>query len=365
MKQRLREMDFIRAVSALSIIVIHVTGLYAYTSRGAYYLNQVVRYAVPLFILLSGLLIALSGYKYEGISGYFKFLGKRLKKVYIPYFIWSMIYIVYMTLKNDTYTTPSVFFSDTVKKLFYGTGYLHLYFVIIIVQLYFLCPLLMYFIKKWTKATLVVSFLITLVYQTGVYIQLLKVWIFPMFIFPNYVFFPTWIFYFVLGMYFAIDFEKYKNRISGKAVPLAAIWAISFILLLVDNKYTNTFSSSIKPTIMIYTLTSFFFMYSIALKIKDSKLRILNFLDWTSYQSFTLYFSHLMVMNVIRLIIGRLGFARLFDGFYGMLVFFVATVAGTCLFAWFVSLTPFASILGGVKNTGKKAIPAPEKSAGM
>ena len=357
MRQRMREMDFIRAISALSIVLIHITGVYTYTSRGAYYINQLARFAVPVFILISGLLLPLSGRDFTGITGYLKFLSKRLKKLLMPYFIWSIIYIL-INIRNDlapVFSNPIDFLLGTGRKLLYGTGHIHLYFIIIILQLYFLFPILNYMMKRWSRAVLTFSFILTLVYQTGIYLHLMKIITFPVILLPNYIFFPTWIFYFVFGMYFAGNLEVWKNRIKNRSVLLAIIWAASFVILIVDSKYTNTFSSSIKPSVMLYSMTTFLFMYSAALKLTDIKLHMLKILDWVSCQSFLIYLSHLLVMKIIIILSRQTANTGLWTGFTGLLVLYAATIIGTCFFAYAVSFTPFASMLGGVNKIKVKS----------
>lgn len=363
MRQRLREMDFIRATAALSIIMIHVTGLYVYSSRVAYYLNQAVRFAVPVFILISGLLLYGSVLTRPGIGGYLEFISKRLKKILFPYLIWTLIYIIY-SMRHDLSSillNKNAFLMGTGKKILFGTGYIHLYFVIIIIQLYLLFPLLKYLMKKWSFPVLAISFAITFVFQAAVYLRLIHVITLRDFIIPYYMFFPTWIFFFVFGMYFAANMEKWKEKLSGKTLLLAAVWLISFFILILDNKYSKTFDSSIKPPIMLYCLTSFLFFHAVFLKFKDSNSIIFKAMDWFSAQSFLIYLSHLLILNLINSTVKYFGYGGLLAGAAGIAVLYFLTTLLTCLLVYIVSKTPIASLLGGV---GTKIAKYPDLPAG-
>jgi surface polysaccharide O-acyltransferase-like enzyme len=360
MKQRMREMDFIRAVSALSIIVIHVSGVYTLSSRGAFATNQLVRFAVPVFLLISGLLLSLSGYEFNGISGYLKFLSKRLKKIFIPYIVWSFIYILFKM--GGDYTTiwsdPAGFLADTGRRLLYGSAYIHLYFIIIILQLYLLFPILQYLMKRYRELVIAVGFTLTLVFQTGIYLQSMKLLVFPAPILPNYMFFPTWIFFFVFGMSFAGNLEVNKKRFLGKPVTLiylALACAASFALVLLDGRLTGTFGLSVRPTVILFSISAFLLMYTVASKLVDSRLRVLKCLDWISAQSFTIYLSHLFIIKLLTLATGHPANSGMWSGLKGMLILYAAGTLCTCLFAYLVSITPFASILGGVGIKKKKS----------
>lgn len=358
-------MDFIRAAAALSIIAIHVTANYVYVSRAAYYLNQLVRFAVPIFILISGLLLFASDKEYKGVRGYFEFLWKRLKKIFIPYVIWSFVYIIY-SLRSDLasiWLNKGAFLLESGKKLLYGSAHAHLYFVIIMIQLYLLFPLLSYLMKRWPRIVLGLSFLITLYYQTGVYLYLMKLIKFPYFLLPNYMFFPTWIFYFVFGMYFTIKMEFWKGKLQGKIPAIASVWVASLVLLLVDSRLTGTFSSSMKPSIMLYCITTFMLMYSVFLLLKDKTHTLLRGLDWLSAQSYFIYLAHLLVLIAVTFVSQRLGIGSLLQGSPGMLVLYTATLAGSVLIAYVASLTPAAVTLGAVAKKRKRPLSSDNTAA--
>jgi peptidoglycan/LPS O-acetylase OafA/YrhL len=120
---------------------------------------------------------------------------------------------------------------------------------------------------------------------------------------------------------------------------------------MADSRLTETFDLSIKPAVLLYSMVSFFLLYSLALRLKDSKLKILGGLDWISRQSFTIYLSHLFIIKILLLLTGHPADSGLWSGPKGLAALYLAGTLCTCLFAWLVSVTPFASALGGVRKT--------------
>lgn len=348
--QRLREFDFVRALAALSVIVIHVTGIYVYSSRPAYLWNQAVRYAVPLFIILSGLLLAYS-YKAKDRINYLEFLQKRFKKIFIPYLLWSAIYTAFNLRGKYSEAFADIFkFTRTfLKNIAYGTSELHLYFVIIILQMYLLYPLLSRLLARWKTATLAAAFCITVYFQTGIYFSNIRfVRILPKAIVPYYETFMPWIFFFVFGMYAVERLDSWKEKYFSKKSVFVIVWLISFAALLADSIITKTNADSIKPTVMLYCMTSFFLFYLLALGVKETKGVVGQLADWFSNQSFIIYLSHILIQGVLRGIVNRVGLPGLWEGSLGMVLLFGATVLCTMLFVYIASFTPVAPWLGGV-----------------
>lgn len=95
-RERVVELDAVRIVSMLSVILLHATSAYLFLETKAslfglslaFIINQGVRYCVPLFFLVSGLSLELS---YRGQS-YGDFLRKRLNKILLPYLFWTSLY---------------------------------------------------------------------------------------------------------------------------------------------------------------------------------------------------------------------------------------------------------------------------------
>lgn len=345
---RIKELDFVRAFAALSVVVIHVTGPYVTVNRYGYIMNQGARFAVPIFVIISGLLLM---YSYSGKE--FKtgiFLRKRFNKILIPYLIWTLIYVLF-NYRNDIGTLmrqKSQFASLLLQKLKFGTADSHLYFIIIMIQLYILFPVLKKLVEKAPKVTLWVSFIITLLFHTGVYLSLLHKVTLPGFVIPYYEFFPTWIFFFVFGMYFCQRFSVLTEKIRKGRIILIPVWFVSLMLLIADSRLTNTYGSSVRPSIVLYCITTFLFMYAVLASFRNINGTFMSIVEEISRQSFIMYFSHILIIKIIKMVSNHLGLAGLWDRTVGMVFLLAVVVIATLFFSYIVSLTPFAGALGGV-----------------
>lgn len=94
MGTRRMEMDILRGLAILSVVIIHISaqpinaGVTGPMEVFYVILNQVTRFAVPAFLLLSGMGLTISG---SGEDSYFRFLKKRLSKILPLYlFLWHL-----------------------------------------------------------------------------------------------------------------------------------------------------------------------------------------------------------------------------------------------------------------------------------
>jgi peptidoglycan/LPS O-acetylase OafA/YrhL len=349
MKQHLREFDFIRAAAALSVIAIHISGRYAYSSKAGYVWNQSMRYAVPLFIIISGFLLYYSDLGKDKVS-FTVFLTKRFRKVFIPYLIWSAVYVVYSRRHDFEALWPinGKAVAGFLRNLLLGNAAFHLYFIVIILQLYLIYLPLRRLLLKLPKTVLGMSFAVTFCFQTSIYFVQLKLLVLPGTPFPYFIMFPAWLFYFVLGMYSAGCMEKWCNKLRGREGFLAAACGASFLILIADSIFTNTFESSVRPSVMLYCLTCSLFLYAAAYRFKDSRSLLAELLDWISRQSFIMYLSHILILNLAFSLWNFLGLGGVLKGSVEMIIMFFCVTAGTLAFVYAVSFTPLAPYLGGI-----------------
>lgn len=352
MTNRLEEFDFIRAIAALSVIAIHITASVATKNPIAYYWNQSIRYAVPIFILLSGFLLFYSDNKKEQLS--FKvFIEKRMKKIVIPYIIWHTFFTFYKLIKNNQSLSTVLdysFFKAYIINFFTGGGYVHLYFLPIMIQLYFLYPMLYKYMKKTPKVILLLSFLLTVLSQTLFYFHQLN-WIsLPPTKVPYAIMFPVWIFYFVFGMYIALNYSTLQKFSSSHKLMIVILWTLSLLILFWDSKLTNTYSSSIKPTVMIFTCTSYFLFQVVFSVIKNRYHQFSFIFKWISVNSYVIFFSHFLIIDFINKILIRNSLMKIMNHIEGILFVFILTSIFTALLVYVISYIPGYALIGGGPN---------------
>jgi len=129
--------DAIRTICILAVIVIHTTTrslelvhLNITILPQVFFLNQISRFAVPLFFLISGFVLQHSYFSQTSLLDFYK---KRLSKLFIPYIFWSFIYYFFIYTHHS-----NGFFS----ALFSGESSYQLYFIPSLLIFYFIFPVL-------------------------------------------------------------------------------------------------------------------------------------------------------------------------------------------------------------------------------
>jgi Predicted acyltransferases len=346
MKNHIREIDFIRAVGVLSVIAIHVTGAYILTSRVAYYWNIGMRFAVPLFIILSGFVLYYVDSRKESFS-LITFWIKRSKKIIIPYVIWNIIYLLYSTRHEKITSDIPAFLKVLENNILMGVGTYHLYFVLVIFQLYLIYPLIRLAARKNMKLTLIVSFILTMYSQTLIYLGVQNKAAIPETVLPFYLLPPVWIFFFVFGMYISKNIKEVRRIVSQKSAASGAVWLFTYLIIIIDTKLSNTVESSIKPSVIVYSVISFIFIYGMALKMANTHSIAGKFMDFLSEQSFLIYLSHVLFLKLITSISYIAGFGEFWETSRHQLLLYIATIAASCTFAYLMSFTPLTGLIGG------------------
>ncbi|CAG7646658.1 hypothetical protein PAESOLCIP111_05214 [Paenibacillus solanacearum] len=149
-KPRLLELEIVRAVAIVAVVAIHATSeatvqLPFGSGPQLLYLtiNKLCNFAVPVFIMVSGLVLF---YRYDGDwsgrqAG--RFYSRRIRQVLFPYVFWSFFYYLYdqWMFERDRL---HIDWAEFAELLPWADASYHLYFMIIIVQFYLLFPLLMW-----------------------------------------------------------------------------------------------------------------------------------------------------------------------------------------------------------------------------
>ncbi|MFG0217191.1 acyltransferase, partial [Brevibacillus porteri] len=140
-KERIGELDLIRAFAFLAVVYQHVIGVYIREPRLTEQVSIVygmlfhlLKFAVPAFIFITGLVLF---YNYSEKVNYISFMRKRITEILVPYGIWS---VVYLYLMEKPLGEGAAFVWNVSKHFLTGTSSYHLWFVVMIFQFYLLYP---------------------------------------------------------------------------------------------------------------------------------------------------------------------------------------------------------------------------------
>lgn len=143
--ERLAALDVCRGLAILVVVFIHVSGHFlpalhprhAAPYPGWYLLavpNQAAQWAVPCFLMLSSLVNARS--VAGGDLG--RYARRRVQTALLPYLFWSLFYVAVGVVVSHQ-PRPGVHALLTLLQT--GKAWYHLYFFVLVLELYFLLPL--------------------------------------------------------------------------------------------------------------------------------------------------------------------------------------------------------------------------------
>ncbi len=156
MRERVLFFDLLRCVAAVAVIAIHVLAPYRNelgvipfdqwaTAVGV---NSVTRWAVPVFILITGALM-LSDTRPFDAKYYVK---RRLGKVLVPFLVWSMFYAYLSGWTAQGFDFSTV--EEVVSNSPHHATYYHLGFFYYFIPLYFVIPLFQWVVRNCDDSVL-------------------------------------------------------------------------------------------------------------------------------------------------------------------------------------------------------------------
>ncbi len=199
--------NVLRGLAILAVVLLHVLaflhGIYTLSPYRLIFItvDQLGRFCVPLFILLSGYGLT-KKYQTESLN-LGRYLKSRFMKLLPLYLLWSLMsHVLFLFIPQWSFANQP---KSLVIQLLLGQADYQLYFLPVIFQFYLLFPFLLIFLKRLPFMVLMVG----LVVQFLFYGWVANWWSFaplPQLISTDqtqYMLFLTWIGYFVIGMWLA------------------------------------------------------------------------------------------------------------------------------------------------------------------
>lgn len=314
MHERIKSIEFLRFFSILAVVLIHtttrtleasqfdITG-YAWTL----FLNQIARFAVPLFFMISGCVLEIS-YKEE--MGYWAFIKKRFSKIFIPYIFWSLIYYYFVYNQNH---------DNLIKVFLTGNASYQLYFIPTLCIFYLLFPVLHKIYKfisnKYFLFLIIASQLILQYYDY--YIKNFD------FEDPIHIALMAYSF-FVIGIVMARNREKlgqFVRRWKYVFILLTTLTG-SFIYWEGQTRYLTTgnylsYYSQWRPSVFFYTVLVCLVLSRLFNKTKFQNLTIEKF----SKLSFLVFFVHVIILEIVWRLVGKSVFYLFSSNAFGRIAF--------------------------------------------
>ena len=233
--------DFLRFIAAFAVIAIHVLGpfreLYGQIPDlewlAAAGINSVTRWAVPVFMMISGALLLST----ERAFNCEEYLSKRVVKVVVPFVGWTLIYaIIGGFMVNDVFTATWSS-SETIRLIEDSPNdpvWYHLWFFYDFIPLYFVIPFLLPLLKKMSPE---LNKLIVVVFMILFLMNWLKV---DSFLQQNFILYTG---YLILGWYLfnRDNTQQLRNWLILGVAMLVFNFFGTWVMAIESGKYSSFF----------------------------------------------------------------------------------------------------------------------------
>lgn len=325
-KPYLKSIEYIRGVSMLGVVAIHIGSQYLLNPTPNLHLvalfEIVSRFSVPIFFFISAFGLF---YKIDLSApfDYKNFLRRRFKAVLIPYLLWS---IFYFTHDNNFFIYGLPDFGFAAEVLFFGLAKYQLYFLVILIWFYLLMPLWIKILRVMTPTKFTALFFLQIAfnyfssYSTELFafaaalpedsiLKMFLVWRL------NYLVLH-YVFIFLLGGIFALHSEIFFDRLKSHKKIVSGFFIIAltlhlgyFYLLVYVEKFSalnavNT-AHQLSPTGFIYTIAASIFLFMVFENFSFGEAAE-KFLSATGKNSYFVYLFHPLAIHYLQMLFAKI-----------------------------------------------------------
>jgi len=296
-------LDSLRAIAMLGVIIIHVSSPLVNMTYGrnmsfwwiGNFVDSGVRFAVPLFLMLSGATLLVREYK---LSEFYK---RRFLRVLVPFLFWMIVYWVYrwfmLSPKQQPQDVQSIL--QWAVHLFLKEGISkHLWYIYMIVFIYLFVPFLGKGIRKLSNSAilyLLIGWVILTFACRSIPLNMYN-WS------GDYI--SKLVGYFLFAGYLIVGYYLSKISIASTKIRYGAL--LVFILTIILSAVSTYFLSSIahKLDLKMYGYLNInTIVQTIALFILVKDVEVKNryfsmFQHTVSNYSYGIYLVHILVLGV-------------------------------------------------------------------
>lgn len=320
--------DLLRILATLGVVILHTAGSkWANTEISSFqwqtfnFFDGIVRWSVPIFVMISGSLFL------KGNSSIEKIHKKNILRIVTAFLFWSFLYAGVSVIQGRDFNYAV---ADFLK------GHYHMWFLYMIIGLYLIVP----FVKKIVVSPKLTNYFLKLsLIFTFIFHQLIGI----VSLFPgsagevlskinenaNFYFTYGFVAYFILGYYIS---NKDLSEKSRKTIYiLSAIGFLTTVVLtaitsLIKKEPQKLFFDSFSVNVLLESLGLFvFFKYKVdKISFSDKAVKIISKL---SKYSFGVYLVHAMILEQLNVLFGlnTLSFNPIFSVVLIVLIVFIVS----------------------------------------
>lgn len=297
----MKKNDFLQLLRGICIIFVIIIHSLSFSNTNVAYniVNIVIRtgvnFCTAIFFFISAYLV-----KPSKVSNVKNYVISCIKRLYIPFIIWSSFYTVLTGNININSFNELV---KTIFKIMLGTSSVQLYYIVILLELKMLTPFLIKIIDNKNNFLRILCFSITPLYLIFNFIY--NVYSGHAIQFKRFLPFGWFIYYFI-GLEMSM-YNDSKSLIGNFNFKLNKIWlllVINIFINILEYKYINYsyVTSQLKLSNMFYVIL---LIYS--LKKIESCIDLTNIFSKITIKfgdlSFGIYFVHILVLKLLNIVL--------------------------------------------------------------
>lgn len=321
------EIDYLRCFAILAVIAIHTAAALTRIENPAdFYVvslwQDIASFAVPLFICISGFVLYVSYLP----NAKKKFYKKRFQRIIPPYLLFTVVYLIANIFKHYViygfYQIPSA--EIIVNAFLFATSNEHMWFFLIIIELYLIYPIISTVYQKLLKyhidwIFLLLAFLVQMVWNMmsgGLF-----VFVNDSSVYLSNKVFLCMIFYFILGMYLS---EHYSVvcRVLHHVKSVILLGSISIVTAISVFMLPQVLPSGF--SVLVYCVSAILFLFSVSQHLVQKSNK--NIFVTVGLYSFGIYLIHPLIQGLFGYVIYPLVTLTPETWVYYPLVFLTTTV---------------------------------------
>lgn len=301
MTKRIKYLDGLRFFAIFSIVLLHVNSFF----RNKYiqyssikfliltFFDGFTRMGVPIFFMLTGVLMFT---KKEKNNNYLEFLKKRVLRLVYAYFLFSLIYYVYLVIKQS----EIISIYHMIEKITSSQTAYHLWFLPTIILIYMFIPFLKKLVKALSKKELFTLILIIIIFGNlfkvlNDFSNIYNHGVLANFTIPDLIIYTNYLF---IGYYL----HKYNVKINKKMliVSMLSLIIIPFLTLLISKNsiINDMFLNSTSPFVILPSILTYLIFKNYYDKFKIPK-PMDKFISENIGNIFYVYLWHVLVLLFI------------------------------------------------------------------